>query len=180
MNELQELLIDELADLLYAENLLLKALPKMAKAAKDASLKKAFLTHAEETKKQVERLKQVFAAFDKKVKSKKCMAMTGLVEEGAEIIEEWKDSPACDAALISAAQKAEHYEIASYGCLCTWAKLLGNTRALGLLKQTIAEEEATDKKLTQIAETIANLEAEEPEEKPASKSSKSKKPAKKK
>ncbi|MDB6055535.1 MAG: hypothetical protein JWN25_3058 [Verrucomicrobiales bacterium] len=179
MNELQDLFLDELADLLYAENLLVKALPKMAKSAKEPALKKAFQTHTEETKKQVARIKGVFASFGEKVKSKKCMAMTGLIEEGAEIIEEWKDSPAGDAALISAAQKAEHYEIASYGCLCTWAKLLGNKKALTLLKQTINEEELTDKKLSQIAESVANLEAEQPEEQPRKKSGSRKKTAKK-
>src|SRR6266487_2981779 len=122
MNELNELLLDELSDILYAENLLVKALPKMARAAKSEELKEAFNSHLEETQNQVERIKQVFQAFGKPAKSKKCDAMVGLLEEGKNILEVWKGSAALDAALICAAQKVEHYEIATYGCLCTWAE----------------------------------------------------------
>ncbi len=169
MNELNELFLDELADILYAENLLVKALPKMAKAAQSPALKTAFTSHLKETQTHVERLKKVFQLSNEPAKPKKCEAMTGLVKEGAEIMEEWKGSPALDAALISAAQKVEHYEIASYGCLCTWAELMGNKQALSLLQQTINEEEVADKKLTQIAEDSINIKAEESDENDRSK-----------
>jgi ferritin-like metal-binding protein YciE len=160
MNALNDLFLDELADILYAEKLLVKALPAMAKAAQNEKLKKAFVAHLAETQKQVERVKQVFEAFGKPAKSKKCDAMEGLLEEGKKILAEWKGSPALDAALISAAQKVEHYEIASYGCLCTWAKMLNKPKALQLLKQTINEEEQADKKLSDLAEDCINAEAE--------------------
>lgn len=163
MSELSELFLDELADILYAENLLLKALPKMAKAARSEELKDAFETHLDETEGQIERIKEVFGLFGKPAKAKKCDAMIGLIEEGKSIMEEWKGSAACDAALIAAAQKIEHYEIASYGCLCTWADLMGNKQALRLLKETIDEEESTDKKLTDLAESTINEEALESE-----------------
>jgi len=163
MNPLQELFLDELADLLHAENQLVKALPKMAKAAQSRDLKTAFEEHLKETRGHVQRISQVFALFDRPAKAKKCQAMEGLVEEGASLLKEWEGSPALDAALISAAQKAEHYEIASYGTLCTWAELLGNNAALKLLQQTIAEEEAADKKLTVLAENHINIQAEEGE-----------------
>lgn len=164
MSELKELLLDELADIYYAEKLLLKALPKMAKAAASSELKEAFEAHLQETENQVERIERVFAAFDSPAKAKKCDAMVGLLEEGKSIMQEWKGSPAIDAALISAAQKVEHYEIASYGCLCTWAKLLGNQEALDLLKETLNEEESTDKKLSELAEEGINEEADQGEE----------------
>ena len=159
MSELRELLLDELADILYAENLLLKALPKMAKAAQSESLREAFEEHLQQTETQIERLKQVFDLFGKPAKGKKCEAMEGLVAEGKSIMDEWKGSPACDAALISAAQKIEHYEIASYGCLVTWADMLGNSEAYDLLEQTLDEEENTDERLTELAEECINQEA---------------------
>ena len=159
MSELRELLLDELADILYAENLLLKALPKMAKAARSESLREAFEEHLQQTETQVERLKEVFDLFGKPAKAKKCEAMEGLVAEGKTIMDEWKGSPACDAALISAAQKIEHYEIASYGCLVTWADMLGNSEAYDLLEQTLDEEENTDERLTELAEECINEEA---------------------
>jgi len=167
MSTLQKLFLDELADIYGAEKQLIKALPKMAKAAQSSELKDALATHLSETENQVERIQQVFGLLDKPAKSKSCKAMEGLLAEGKEIMDEWKDSPAFDAALISAAQKVEHYEIATYGCLCTWAKLLGHNEALGLLKQTINEEEEADQKLTEIAESLSNLEAEESEEEPS-------------
>ena len=117
MNPLQELFLDELADLLHAENQLVKALPKLAKAAQSRELKTAFEEHLEETRGHVQRINQVFALFDRPAKAKKCEAMAGLVEEGSSVLKEWEGSPALDAALIAAAQKAEHYEIASYGPL---------------------------------------------------------------
>jgi ferritin-like metal-binding protein YciE len=159
MKELKDLFLDELADIYYAEGLLVKSLPKMMKAAQSEGLKEALESHLEETKTQVERLHQVFKAFGKPAKGKKCEAMVGLIEEGKGIMEDWKGSPALDAGLICAAQKVEHYEIASYGCLCTWAELLGNEPALKLLRETMDEEETADKKLTEIAESSINGQA---------------------
>jgi len=161
MSDLHELFLAELADVYGAEKQLLKALPKMAKAANSSELQEALSSHFSETEEQVERIEQVFEALGKPAKAKRCKAMEGLLAEGKEILEEWKDSAALDAALISAAQKVEHYEIASYGCLCTWAELLGNNEVLDLLKQTMNEEERADKKLTDIAESSSNTEAEE-------------------
>ncbi|MGI8601783.1 MAG: ferritin-like domain-containing protein [Verrucomicrobiales bacterium] len=161
MSELQELFLEELADVLHAEGQLLKALPKMAKAANSPGLKKAFQSHLKETEAQVSRLKQVFEKFNKPAKAKKCDAMEGLLEEGKKIMTEWADSTALDAGLIAAAQKVEHYEIATYGCLCTWGRMLGNPAALKLLKQNMAEEEAADKKLTELAESCINAAANE-------------------
>jgi ferritin-like metal-binding protein YciE len=164
MKELKDLFLDELADIYYAEGLLVKSLPKMIKAAQSEELKEALESHLEETQTQVERLQQVFKAFGKPAKGKKCEAMVGLIEEGKGIMEDWKGSPALDAGLICAAQKVEHYEIASYGCLCTWAELLGNEQALKLLRETMDEEETADKKLTEIAESSINAEAAEDSE----------------
>jgi ferritin-like metal-binding protein YciE len=159
MNNLKDIFLEELADLYNAETQLTKALPKMAKAASTPDLKEAFESHLEETKEHVQRLTKVFGAFKAPVKGKTCKAMKGLIQEGAEIIEEEDASTARDAALIAAAQKVEHYEIASYGCLATWAKLLGNKNALNLLKETISQEKAADEKLTEIAESSINEEA---------------------
>jgi len=164
MNELQELFLEELADVYHAEHQLLKALPKMAKAASSAELKQAFESHLEETENHVERIEQVFAEFDKPAKSQRCEAMAGLLEEGAEMLQDWKGSPAIDAALICAAQKAEHYEIASYGCLRAWAELLDNPKARDLLQETLEEEKAADDKLTSIAQSFSNEEAEQAED----------------
>jgi ferritin-like metal-binding protein YciE len=163
MNNLTEVFLQELADLYSAEKLLIKALPKMAKAASSEDLKESFEEHLKETEEHVKRLESVFELFDKPAKAKKCKAMEGLIEEGKHIIEEEGSEAAKDAALIAAAQKVEHYEIASYGCLCTWAKLLENPEALEILKKTIEEEKATDEKLTQLAEESINIEAAEPE-----------------
>jgi ferritin-like metal-binding protein YciE len=156
MSKLRDTFIDELADLYNAEKQLVKALPKMAKAAKNAKLKSGFETHLKQTQEHVSRLEQVFALFEEKAKGKKCKAMEGLLEEGTELIEE----DAGDAALICAAQKVEHYEIASYGTLKCWAKLLGEGKAAQLLEKTLNEEKATDEKLTQVAETAVNAEEE--------------------
>ena len=160
---LHELFLDELADVYNAEKQLLKALPKMAKAANSDELRQAFESHLEETQGQVGRIEELAQKMDESIKEKKCKAMEGLLKEGEEIMEENEDSPALDAALIAAAQKVEHYEIASYGTLCAWAKLLGHQDALELLQETMDEEEAADKKLTTIAETVANVEAQEQE-----------------
>jgi ferritin-like metal-binding protein YciE len=159
MNPLQELLIDELRDIYSAENQIVKALPKMAKAASSPELKRAFEKHLLETKRQVERLDQIGAALDTKMTGKKCHGMEGLIEEGKEIMEEDLDEGARDAGLIGAAQKVEHYEIAAYGTARTHASLLGLNKIARLLQQTLDEEGTTDKKLTALAESIINVEA---------------------
>jgi ferritin-like metal-binding protein YciE len=160
-NPLQELLIDELKDIYNAENQIVKALPKMAKAASSPELKRAFEKHLLETKRQVERLDQIGAALDVKMTGKKCKGMEGLLAEGKEIMEEDLDENAIDAGLIGAAQKVEHYEIAGYGTARAHATLLGFNKVARLLQQTLNEETAADKKLTQIAESVINVEAVE-------------------
>ena len=155
---LHELFIDELRDILGAERQLLKGLKKMASAAESETLKKAFETHYSQTEGQIERLKQVFTSIGLSARGKKCKAMEGLLEEAEEITESFQDQPeVIDAALISAAQKVEHYEIASYGCLVTYAKLMGHTEAEELLAATLAEEKDTDSLLTEIALAEANV-----------------------
>jgi ferritin-like metal-binding protein YciE len=152
MNQLHELFLEELGDLYSAENQLIKALPKMAKAAQAQELKDAFAAHLGETENHVERIKQVFQIFDKPARGRKCKGMEGLIAEAKEVISDNKNSSGLDAALICAAQKVEHYEIAAYGCLRTWARLIDNPAAVDLLNQTLTEEEAADEKLNQIAE----------------------------
>jgi ferritin-like metal-binding protein YciE len=144
--------LEELADAYSAETQLVKALPKMARVAQAQELKDAFTAHLGETENHVERLKKIFALFDEKPRAKKCKGMEGLIDEGNDVISENKGASAVDAALICAAQKVEHYEIAAYGCLRTWAKILDNDQAVNLLQQTLDEEEAADEKLNQIAE----------------------------
>jgi ferritin-like metal-binding protein YciE len=161
MNPLEELLIDELKDIYSAENQIIKALPKMAKAASAPELKRAFERHLEETRRQVERLEQIGEALEIKLTGKKCKGMEGLIEEGKEIMEEDLDENAIDAGLIGAAQKVEHYEIAAYGTARTHAEILGYNKVARLLQQTLNEEGNTDKKLTQLAESIINVEAVE-------------------
>ena len=158
-NPLEELLVDELKDLYSAENQIIKALPKMAKAASAPELKRAFERHLEETRRQVERLEAVGEALDIRLTGKKCKGMEGLIDEGKETIEEDLPDPALDAGLIGAAQKVEHYEIAAYGTARNHASLLGYNKVAKLLQQTLDEEGATDKKLTQLAESIINVEA---------------------
>jgi ferritin-like metal-binding protein YciE len=158
-NPLEELLIDELKDLYNAENQLVKALPRMAKAASAPELKRAFERHLEETRRQVERLDEISAALDVKLTGKKCKGMEGVIEEGKELMQEDLDENAFDAGLIGAAQKVEHYEIAGYGTARAHATLLGYNKIARLLQQTLNEETATDKKLTQLAENIINVEA---------------------
>jgi ferritin-like metal-binding protein YciE len=161
-NPLEELLIDELKDLYSAENQIVKALPKMAKAASSPELKRAFERHLEETKRQVERLNQIGEQLEVRLSGKKCKGMEGLIEEGKEIIEEDLDEDATDAGLIGAAQKVEHYEIAAYGTARTHASLLGYNKVARLLQQTLDEEGNTDKKLTALAESVINVEALQP------------------
>lgn len=160
MSELRETFIDELKDIYNAEKQLIKGLPKMAKAAEDESLKAAFEQHLDETEEQVKRLEKVFKIFGQKPQGKTCKAMEGLLEEGKELIEE----EAGDAALICAAQKVEHYEIATYGSLLAWARLLQEDEAAELLEETLDEEKQTDESLTEIAETAINPESNEEEE----------------
>jgi ferritin-like metal-binding protein YciE len=162
-SDLHDLFLDELADILNAEQQLTKALPKLAAAAILEDLRAAFESHLAETNHQITRLEQVFMSLHEPVKSKPCKAMKGLLEEGQELMEELADSSALDAGLIAAAQKVEHYEIASYGTVCAWAEQMGHTHALELLQETLAEEEAADEKLTEIALNSANEAAEESE-----------------
>jgi ferritin-like metal-binding protein YciE len=159
MNPLDELLVDELRDLYSAENQIIKALPKMAKAASSPELRRAFERHLEETRRQVERLDQIGEELDVKMTGKKCKGMEGLIAEGRELMEEDLDEDALDAGLIGAAQKVEHYEIAAYGTARTHAEMLGYRKIARLLQQTLNEEGATDKKLTQLAESVVNYEA---------------------
>lgn len=159
MKDLEDLFHDELKDIYDAEHQLLKALPKMAKAANSAKLKKAFEDHLAETETHVERLEEVFEIFGKKPTKKSCKAMKGLVEEGSEVIKEKADPDVKDAALIAAAQRVEHYEIAAYGCLRTYAGHLGLDDAKEILQTTLDEEGAADKKLTKLAESDINVKA---------------------
>lgn len=159
LESLRELLVDELKDLYSAENQLLKALPKMAKAASSPQLTAAFEEHLEETKGQVDRLVTIFEQLEGSPKGKKCKAMEGLIEEGSEVIDAEGEDSVKDAALICAAQKVEHYEMAGYGCARTFAQLLGLDEVAELLQETLDEEGSADKKLTELAETTINLEA---------------------
>jgi ferritin-like metal-binding protein YciE len=158
-NPLEQLFVDELKDIYNAENQIIKALPKMARTASAPELKRAFERHLEETRRHVERLDQIGSELDVKLTGKKCHGMEGLIEEGKEVMEEDLDENAIDAGLIGAAQKVEHYEIAAYGTARAHAALLGYNKIARLLQQTLNEEGATDKKLTQIAENIINVEA---------------------
>ncbi len=154
MDSLAALFHEELRDVLSAEKQLLKALPKMAKAATSEELRAAFEKHLAETEAQVERVQQAFEETGKKAVAKSCEAMKGLIEESESMLSEKASPEVKDAALIACAQKVEHYEIATYGTLCTWAEMLGYTNALELLKQNISEEEQTDEALTQLAKMI--------------------------
>lgn len=156
---LQDLFLDELADMYDAEQRIVKALPKMAKAATCTDLRAAMEKHLKETQGHVKMLEQVFQAFGEKAVGKTCEATKGLLEEGDEIAAEFKDSPAINAAIICAAQKVEHYEMASYGCLHEWAGLLGNSKAADLLEDILNEEKATDQVLTNLAVAKSNEEA---------------------
>jgi ferritin-like metal-binding protein YciE len=159
MKILKDLFLDELADMYDAERRLVKALPKMAKAATCDALKGAIQSHLKETEGHVKKLEQVFRSFDEKVKGITCEATVGLLAEGDEIAAEFKGSPAINAALISVAQKIEHHEMASYGCLHEWAGLLGNKEAAGLLQRILDEEKAANESLTELARASSNEEA---------------------
>ena len=157
-NRLKHLYVEELKDLYSAENQLVKALPKMAKAGTSPDLKAGFEEHLGQTKEHVTRLETIFKGLGESPNGKKCKGMEGLIKEGAELIEENPDREELDAGLISAAQRVEHYEMASYGCVAAYAKLLGEDQAATLLKQTLEEEKETDAKLTQLSSRI-NVEA---------------------
>jgi len=157
---LDDLLVHELQDIYHAEGQILKALPKMVSAATHPDLKEAFVEHLQQTEGQVRRLEQAFKLLGVPAKGKKCEGMAGLLEEGRKVMEADAEPVVLDAALIAAAQKVEHYEIASYGCVCTYAELLGYDQVHELLGQTLDEEETTDQKLTSLAEDVINQEAE--------------------
>ncbi|MGV7218091.1 YciE/YciF ferroxidase family protein [Bradyrhizobium sp. UFLA05-112] len=158
---LNDLFLETLKDIYFAENKIIKTLPKMAKAAHSKDLAAAFNKHLKETQGQVKRLDQVFKMLGKPARGKPCEAINGIADEGAEIMKEFKGAPALDAGLLAAAQAVEHYEISRYGTLRTWAEELGMQDAARLLQQTLDEEEATDHTLTELATSVINLEAEE-------------------
>ena len=154
VNSLHDLYLEQLKDLYDAEHQLIKALPKMAKASSSAELREAFEEHLEKTKEHARRIETIFESMGENAKGQKCKAMEGLVKEGSEVIEEDMEHGVKDAALIAAAQRVEHYEMAGYGCVRTYASLLGETKAAGLLEKTLQEEEEADQTLGGIAEQI--------------------------
>lgn len=162
-NRLKHLYIEELKDLFSAENQLVKALPKMAKAAASEDLRAGFEEHLVQTKEHVARLEKIFKALGENPLGKKCKGMEGLIKEGGEMIEENPAPEELDAGLISAAQRVEHYEIAGYGCVSAYAQLLGEDQAESFLRQTLEEEKETDKKLTQLSGRINVEAADSPE-----------------
>jgi ferritin-like metal-binding protein YciE len=159
LDSLQSLFLEELKDIYHAEKQLVQALPRLAKAAGTPELQQAFSNHLAETEGHVERLERIFKDLGQAARGKRCKGMEGLLEEGKEIMQEDGEGPVIDAALIAAAQRVEHYEIAAYGCLRTYARLLGHENAAKLLAETLAEEEAADEKLNTIAERRVNKEA---------------------
>ena len=159
LDSLQSLFLEELKDIYHAEKQLVQALPRLAKSASSPELKEAITDHLEETKGHVERIEQIFQALGHAARGKRCKGMEGLLEEGKEIMEEEGEDAVIDAALIAGAQRVEHYEIAAYGCLRTYAQLLGYDDAAKLLSETLAEEEAADEKLNAIAESTVNAQA---------------------
>lgn len=167
LKSLQDLLVDCLKDLYSAEGQLIKALPRMARAASSAELRAGFEEHLEQTRGQAERLERIAEQLGVTPRGKKCAAMEGLIEEGKELLQEDVEPAVLDAALIGAAQKVEHYEIAAYGTAREWAEQLGLTEAAGLLQETLDEEKATDEKLTELARRRANQEADAGEAEPA-------------
>jgi len=160
INSLRELYIDQLRDLYDAENQLIKALPKMAEGATSEELREGIEEHLEQTRNQAQRLEQIFERLGETPKGERCKGMEGVIKEGSETLEKEMDDDTKDAAIIAAAQRVEHYEIAGYGTVRTYANLLGETEAAELLEETLDEEKETDQKLTQLAEEI-NIEAAE-------------------
>jgi ferritin-like metal-binding protein YciE len=159
LRTLQDLFVDNLRDLYNAENQLIKALPKMAKASSSDELRSAFEEHLEQTKAHAERIERVFELLGLKAKGKTCKAMEGLIAEGKDLLDEDAEPSVLDAEIIAAAQRVEHYEMAGYGCVHTWARQLGHQDAAELLEQTFQEEEEADHKLTEIAESSINMAA---------------------
>lgn len=157
--ELDTLFLEQLKDIYYAERKILRALPKMARAAQSPELKQAFQTHKEETEVHKERLDQVFEILGKRPSGKTCPAIDGILDEGEEIMDTFKGTPALDAGLVAAAQAVEHYEMARYGTLCAWAEVMGMKDAVSVLRQTLEEEKKTDALLNQIAEGGVNQNA---------------------
>lgn len=153
---LKDLFHETLKDIYYAEKQVYRTLPKLAKGAQSPELKEAFLHHREETQGQIERLEQVFEAIEKPARGKTCEAIKGLVEEGNEVLEDFEDSPALDAGLLACGQAVEHYEMARYGSLISWAKQLGMKEAASLLDQNLQQEKKADALLTKIAEQVVN------------------------
>ncbi|MBV8920149.1 YciE/YciF ferroxidase family protein [Bradyrhizobium sp.] len=162
--KLSDLFYETLKDIYFAENKIIKTLPKLAKAAHSKELAAAFNKHLRETQGQVKRLDRVFRMIGKPARGKTCEAINGIADEGAEIMKEFKNAPALDAGLLAAAQAVEHYEISRYGTLRTWAEELGLAEIAELLQATLEEEEATDQTLTELATSVINLEAEEEEQ----------------
>jgi ferritin-like metal-binding protein YciE len=162
MDSLQELYVEQIKDLYSAENQILKALPRMMKAASSPDLKKAFAKHERQTREHAKRLERIAKELGEKPTGKKCHGMEGLIEEGKELMKEKPGPDVLDAGLISAAQHVEHYEMAGYGTVRTWARLLGYERQAQLLQTTLEEEEQTDKELTALAEAFVNEEAAQP------------------
>jgi ferritin-like metal-binding protein YciE len=177
-NNLKSLYVDELRDIYNSEQQLIKALPKMAKAANSDELRKGFEEHLEQTRRHATRLEQILSALGEPVKGKKCKGMAGIVAEGGEMMSEDFDGALMDAALISAAQRVEHYEIAAYGAVHAYAELMGESEAASLLQQTLEEEKQTDQKLTELSEQInseafdSGSEAKEEETRPRHKTAK--------
>ena len=158
--QLADLFHDTLKDIYFAEKKILASLPKMAKAAQNEQLSAAFEKHHSETEAQIERLEQVFEEIGEKPQGKTCAAIMGILDEGKEIMDEYKGSPALDAGLLAAAQAVEHYEISRYGTLCTWAEQLGHEKASKLLGENLDEEETTDEALSELAESVINQQAQ--------------------
>jgi ferritin-like metal-binding protein YciE len=159
LHSLEDLFVDHLRDLYSAENQILRALPKMIKKAASQGLKNAFEEHLQQTRGHAERLQQIFDQLDLSPRNKKCKGMEGLIEEGEEAISDAAQPSVCDAALIAAAQRVEHYEIAGYGCARTYAYMVGMDDAASLLQQTLTEEKETDERLTRLAEEAINVQA---------------------
>lgn len=159
LNTLKKLYIKELKDLFSAESQIIKALPKMVKAATNEDLAEGFKEHLEQTKEHAARLEKILKSHDETTRGPKCHGMEGVLEEGAEMIKEEAEDEVRDAGLISAAQRVEHYEMAGYGCVVAYAKLIGDKAGAKLLQQTLDEETDTDEKLTQLAESVINISA---------------------
>jgi ferritin-like metal-binding protein YciE len=158
--KLDGLFHDTLKDIYFAEKKILASLPKMTKAAQSEDLKAAFEKHEGETAEQVARLEKVFEEIGERPQGKTCAAIMGILDEGKEIMDQYKGSPALDAGLLAAAQAVEHYEISRYGTLCTWAQELGHSKSAKLLRETLDEEEATDEALSELAESVVNQDAQ--------------------